>query len=98
MAKKRSGSATGADGPSFEEALEQLESIIDQIESGEIGLEQSIEAYEKGVELIKRCRGVLERAEQRIEELNLSDLRERQGSSGTIEEDDDGDETEESPF
>jgi exodeoxyribonuclease VII small subunit len=98
MAKKRSGSAAGADGPSFEEALEQLESIIDQIESGEIGLEQSIEAYEKGVELIKRCRGVLERAEQRIEELNLSDLRERQGSSGTNEEDDDGDETEESPF
>lgn len=54
----------------FEEALEQIESIIDRIESGEVGLEQSLTEYERGVELIRRCRGILSRAEQRVEELN----------------------------
>lgn len=54
---------------SFEEALESLESIIEKIESGEIGLEESIAQYEHGVALINRCRGILNRAEQRVEEL-----------------------------
>ena len=54
---------------SYEAAVAELESIIDRIESGEIGLEASVEAYERGCELVKRCRAVLERAEQRIEEL-----------------------------
>ncbi len=55
--------------PSFEQAIEQLEAIIDRIESGEIGLERSIAEYERGVALIRRCRQVLESAEQRVEEL-----------------------------
>ncbi len=53
----------------FEEALESLESIIEKIESGEIGLEESITQYERGVGLINRCRAILNRAEQRVEEL-----------------------------
>lgn len=55
--------------PSFEEAVEELESIIERIESGEVGLEQAIEQYESGCVLIKRCRAILDRAERRIEEL-----------------------------
>lgn len=55
---------------SFEDALEQLESIIQRIESGQIGLEASIADYERGVTLLKRCRDVLQHAEQRVEELN----------------------------
>ena len=54
---------------SFEAALAELESIIDRIESGEIGLEASLEEYQKGVGLIKRCRAVLDAAEQRVEQL-----------------------------
>ncbi len=54
----------------YEQALAEVESIIDRIESGEIGLEQSIEAYERGSELIKRCRSMLQSAEQRVEELS----------------------------
>jgi exodeoxyribonuclease VII small subunit len=55
--------------PTFEQAVQALERIIERIESGEIGLEQSITEYERGVALIKRCREVLDRAEQRVEEL-----------------------------
>jgi exodeoxyribonuclease VII small subunit len=53
----------------FERAVEQVEKIIERIESGEIGLEASIAEYERGVALIRRCRQVLERAEQRVDEL-----------------------------
>lgn len=60
---------TSRSGPTFEEALEQVESIIDRIESGEIGLEESLERYREGVTLIKRCRSILDAAEQRVEEL-----------------------------
>jgi exodeoxyribonuclease VII small subunit len=53
----------------FERAVERVEEIIEKIESGQIGLEQSIAEYERGVALIRRCRQALERAEQRVEEL-----------------------------
>ena len=53
----------------FEEAIEQLEALIDQIESGEIGLEESLKRYEQGSALIKRCRGILDGAQEKIAEL-----------------------------
>lgn len=53
----------------FEDAIEQLETLIDQIESGEIGLEESLKRYEQGSALIKRCRSILDGAQQRIAEL-----------------------------
>lgn len=49
--------------------MAQLEEIIERIESGQIGLEKSITEYERGTALVRRCREVLERAEQRVEEL-----------------------------
>jgi exodeoxyribonuclease VII small subunit len=61
-----------ADELSYEAAVEALEVLIERIESGEIGLEDSIAAYERGTALIKRCRAVLDRAEQRIESLEAS--------------------------
>ena len=57
---------------SFEEALAQLEQIVGAIESGQIGLEESLAKYEQGMALVKRCRGILDRAEKRIEILNQS--------------------------
>lgn len=53
----------------FEEAIAQLESIIDRIESGEIGLEDSIAQYERGMKLVARCQSVLATAQKRIAEL-----------------------------
>jgi len=55
--------------PKFEDAIEQLESIIDRIESGEAGLETAIAEYEKGMTLIKQCRQILDGAEKRIVKL-----------------------------
>jgi exodeoxyribonuclease VII small subunit len=53
----------------FEEALTQLEQIAEQIEEGKIGLEESIDKYEQGMALVKQCRAILSKAEQRIQEL-----------------------------
>ena len=55
--------------PKFEEAIEQLEAIIDQIEAGQIGLEESITQYERGMKLVSRCQAILGKAQQRIAEL-----------------------------
>lgn len=51
----------------FEEALRELETILTEIESGEVGLEDSLVRYERGNFLIQHCRGVLARAENQIE-------------------------------
>ena len=55
--------------PTFEEALRQLETLAEQIERGEIGLEESIHKYEQGMKLVAQCRSILNRAEQRVQRL-----------------------------
>jgi len=54
----------------FDEALAQLEEIIEKMERRDAGLEESLAGYEASVKLIKRCRDVLRNAESRVEELN----------------------------
>ncbi|MEX0746112.1 MAG: exodeoxyribonuclease VII small subunit [Phycisphaeraceae bacterium] len=56
----------------FDEAMARLETLVEQIESGEVGLEQALAQYEHGIALIKRCRTVLNTAEQRIAELTTT--------------------------
>lgn len=53
----------------FEDALAQIESIIERIESGEVGLEESLAQYERGVSLISHCRTKLDAARQKVEDL-----------------------------
>jgi exodeoxyribonuclease VII small subunit len=55
--------------PTFEESVAQLEQIVAAIESGQIGLEESLAKYEQGMALVKRCRAILDSAEKRIEQL-----------------------------
>lgn len=55
---------------SFEEAIEELEKILQEIESGSVGLEESLVRYERGTFLIQHCRGVLAQAEKQIEEVS----------------------------
>ena len=57
------------EGPSFEDALQQLESIVDRLEDGDLELEAALAAFEEGVKLTRRCAGQLEDAERRIEVL-----------------------------
>jgi exodeoxyribonuclease VII small subunit len=51
----------------FEEAVEELEQILTHIESGELGLEETLVKYERGNFLIQHCREVLNSAEKQIE-------------------------------
>lgn len=66
----------------YEQAVEQLEDLVERIESGQIGLEESIAAYERGAGLIARCREILDKAELRIEELSAKDLASGEGAKG----------------
>ena len=51
----------------FEAALTRLEQVVDRLEQGDLELEQSLEAFEEGVRLSKRCASQLDAAEQRVE-------------------------------
>ena len=53
----------------FEQAIEQLEGVVKELEGGELSLEQSLNRYEKGVKLARFCNETLEQAEKRIEVL-----------------------------
>ncbi len=55
----------------FESAMAALEEIVERIEAGTIGLEESVKQYEAGVKLVERCKLILGQAEQRIEELKI---------------------------
>jgi len=54
---------------SFEQAIENLTGIVDRIETGQVSLAESLEQYEKGMAMIKHCRGILLDAEKRIEQI-----------------------------
>jgi len=55
--------------PTFEEALQRLESIVDRLEEGDLELETALADFEEGVKLTRRCVGQLEDAERRVEVL-----------------------------
>lgn len=66
-------SATPPENTSFEEAIERLESIVEDLEGGSLTLEDSIARYEEGVRLSKRLTQTLDEAEKRIERLVQTD-------------------------
>ena len=57
---------------SFEEALAELETILADIEGGDVPLEESLTKYERGQFLVRHCRAVLAQAEKQIELLSKS--------------------------
>ncbi|MDQ0998397.1 exodeoxyribonuclease VII small subunit [Phyllobacterium ifriqiyense] len=56
---------------SFEQALDQLEKIVDDLERGDVPLEQSIRIYERGEALKKHCDALLKSAEDKVEKIKL---------------------------
>tara|TARA_B100000029_G_C17250528_1_gene842563 strand:- start:374 stop:610 length:237 start_codon:yes stop_codon:yes gene_type:complete len=56
----------------FEEALKELEIIIDRLESGEVPLEETIALYDRGSDLKKHCELKLQSAEEKIQRISLS--------------------------
>ena len=53
--------------PKFEESLQRLEKIVDDLEKGNVPLEQAIKLFEEGVKLSNSCRQELEAAEGKVE-------------------------------
>jgi len=53
----------------FEAALSRLEEIVSELESGELGLEQSLKLFEEGVKLARVCNARLEEAERKVDVL-----------------------------
>lgn len=52
--------------PSFEESLNQLESIVEKLESGDLPLEEALQAFEQGINLTRQSQLALENAQSRI--------------------------------
>jgi exodeoxyribonuclease VII small subunit len=73
MAKKKADSRPEPGDLTYEQAIEELESISDRIEKGEVGLEESLAEYRRGMALAKRCTEILSVAEQEIKSLKAGD-------------------------
>ncbi|MGG4143003.1 exodeoxyribonuclease VII small subunit [Paenibacillus algorifonticola] len=54
---------------SFEQAMEQLDTIVEKLENGDVPLETAIDLFQEGMRLSKLCSGKLEQVEQKIETL-----------------------------
>lgn len=70
MAKKKVKAKTDASKEPFEESLARLETIVTDLEGGELGLADALSKYEEGVGRLKHCHSQLESAERRIELLS----------------------------
>ncbi|MFT4196847.1 MAG: exodeoxyribonuclease VII small subunit [Pseudoxanthomonas sp.] len=57
----------------FEQSLDELEQLVARMEQGELSLEESLAAYERGVNLYRSCRSALEQAELRVRLLSDPD-------------------------
>ena len=65
--------------PSFEESLKRLETVVDQLEKGELTLEESLKLFEEGVNLTASCKQELDAAEGKVQML----VKQRDGSLKT---------------
>lgn len=63
MAKKRTPEQT----PDFESALAELEALVERMEQGEVSLEESLQLFERGVNLTRTCQQALKAAEQKVQ-------------------------------
>jgi exodeoxyribonuclease VII small subunit len=53
----------------FEEALDQLEELVEDMENGDLTLEESLKAFEQGIKLTRDCQSSLSQAEQKVQML-----------------------------
>ena len=70
-------STTGSDKDTglaeFESSLDELELLVNQMETGDLSLEESLQAFERGVALTRSCQQALKTAELRVKELTVAD-------------------------
>ena len=65
--------------PDFEEALAELESLVERLERGDLPLDEALKTFERGVELTRHCQSSLKAAQQKVEILL------KRGSATSIE-------------
>ena len=65
--------------PTYEQAMAELEALVERMEQGEVPLEESLKAFERGQMLVARCKGILDDAERRIQQLGLDQLQSGEG-------------------
>ena len=59
--------------PTFEQAMARLEEIVTGLEKGDLPLDESLSLYEEGAKLMKQCNALLDKAEQKVMKLRVSD-------------------------
>ena len=79
--------STNANPPSFENALGELEGIVVAMEAGQMPLQEALDAYQRGVALLRQCQDTLTAAEQQIRVLDGNELRDFDPDSGGEVED-----------
>ena len=84
MSRRKPNSPETSGDPSFEEALAQLEAIVEEMEDGQLPLEDLIARYESGSRLLKRCESILKSARERLELITL-----RNQDENALDSDDD---------
>jgi exodeoxyribonuclease VII small subunit len=55
--------------PDFEKSLEELEKLVEQLESGDLSLDESLKQFKRGVDLTRHCQVILDQAQQTVEKL-----------------------------
>lgn len=70
---------------SFEDAMEELEQLVARMEAGELPLEASLAAYQRGSELVKYCAAQLERVEKQVKVLEGEMLKPFEGDEDNEE-------------
>ena len=71
MTKKTKADVASGEQPQFdfEVALQSLEELVTAMEDGELSLEESLQAFEKGIKLTRECQSALQKAEQKVQML-----------------------------
>lgn len=75
MAKNTSSAAASKEPPSYEDALRELERLVAGMEGGQLPLDQMIDSYRRGAELLAYCRGRLEAVEAQVKVLEDGQLK-----------------------
>ena len=75
MSKLKTSSNPTSEAPRFEDAIRELESLVAQLESGQMALDESLGAYRRGVALLKHCQLQLDDAETQLRILDQDQLK-----------------------
>lgn len=84
MAKKSTPDAASPQDPTiaslgYEDAVVELERLVESIERGDVGLAESLAAYKRGEQLLRHCKSLLDKAELTVRELSLADAEQAGG-------------------